>query len=94
VEAVAKAVEWGRATPREQVIARLKRILHARKRNENDELLKHWRPAAARTKGGVLTERDFSIWIDWLVKEGQLKPGQIEPGGVFTNQFNPYSRSP
>lgn len=90
VDAVARAVEWGRATPREQVIERLRKIMVARKRNETDGLLKHWHAAAAHTQGGLLTDRDFGIWIDWLIKDGQLARGQVEPAGVYTNQFNPF----
>jgi hypothetical protein len=29
-------------------------------------------------------------WIDWLVKDGKLKPGQLKPTDVYTNAFNPF----
>jgi ABC-type nitrate/sulfonate/bicarbonate transport system substrate-binding protein len=90
VEAVAKAVEWGRSTPREQVIARLERIMNARKRNESTETLKFWKPSAKHTQGGLMTDRDFGLWIDWLVKDGKLTAGQITPGEVYTNELNPF----
>lgn len=74
------------------MIARLRKILAARKRNETSGLPKHWRPAAARTKGGVMEDRDWAIWIDWLVKDGQLANGQLEPRNAYTNELNPYAK--
>ena len=92
VEAVAKAVEWGRATPREEVVARIEKMIKARGRHETTEMLKHWRPAAKHTEGGLMTERDFSLWIDWLVRDGRLAKGQVKPSDVYTNELNPYAR--
>lgn len=91
VEAIAKTIEWGRTTPRDQIQARLHALIAKRKRNESTALLKHWKPAAKHTTGGVMLDRDFGLWIDWLVKAGTLKPGQIKPGAVYTNEFNPYA---
>ena len=91
VEGVARAVEWARTTPRAEVMARLERSLRERKRSPQAiTMLKYWRPPAKHTRGGLLTERDFSIWIDWLVKDGKLGPSSIKPSDVFTNQFNPF----
>jgi len=36
-----------------------------------------------------LHDQDFQIWIDWLVRDGQLTPGQIAPAAVYTNRFQP-----
>jgi hypothetical protein len=30
-------------------------------------------------------------WIDLLVREGKLKPGQIQARDVWTNAYNPYA---
>ncbi|MET0388591.1 MAG: ABC transporter substrate-binding protein [Polyangiales bacterium] len=92
VEGIAKAIEWGRTTPREEVIARLERIMQTRKRHETTAMLKHWKPAGKHTQGGLLTERDFDIWIDWLVKDGKLTQGQVAARDVFTNSLNPYAK--
>jgi hypothetical protein len=29
------------------------------------------------------------VWLDWLVRDGDLRPGQVQLGDVFTNRFNP-----
>lgn len=91
VEAIAKTIEWGRSTPPQQLQARLHALIAKRKRNEGTALLKHWRPAAKHTTGGVMLDRDFGLWIDWLVKAGTLKPGQVQPSDVYTNDHNPYA---
>lgn len=41
----------------------------------------------------VLVPGDAPVrwWIDQLIKEKVLTPGQIEAGNVYTNQFNPYA---
>jgi ABC-type nitrate/sulfonate/bicarbonate transport system substrate-binding protein len=92
VEAIARTIEWGRTTPHADIQARLASIVAKRKRNEDSSLLKYWKPAAQHTPGGVLLDRDFGLWIDWLVKAGQLKPNQLKPGDVYTNQWNPYAK--
>jgi hypothetical protein len=38
----------------------------------------------------VIYEKEFQVWIDWLVKDGQLAPGQVRAQDLFTNQFNPF----
>lgn len=93
VTAIARTIEWGRTTPREEVLARLEAIVAKRKRNEDASLIRHWHPAAEHTVGGVMLDRDFSLWIDWLVKAGALAPGQVKPSDVYTNALNPYAAS-
>ncbi len=91
VTGVAKAVEWSKSTPREQVIARFKAIIHKRKRQENDQFVQYWHSFGVVDKGGLLTQQQFQRWIDLFVKQGLLKPNQIEANSLFTNQFNPYA---
>jgi ABC-type nitrate/sulfonate/bicarbonate transport system substrate-binding protein len=45
-------------------------------------------PDATLTK-----DSDIQFWIDVLVAEGQLKPGQIKPSDIYTNEFNPFAVS-
>ncbi len=40
--------------------------------------------------GGVIKDAELQIWINWLVKDGLLKPGQVKPADLYTNAFNPY----
>jgi ABC-type nitrate/sulfonate/bicarbonate transport system substrate-binding protein len=91
VTATARAIEWSRHTPREQVITRFEKIIRERKRNERTSALKYWRATRALTDGGDVGERDFQLWIDWLVRDGQLKEGQVRALTFYTNELNPYA---
>jgi ABC-type nitrate/sulfonate/bicarbonate transport system substrate-binding protein len=92
VDGVGRAIEWARSTPREQVIERERAIIHKRKRNESDEVVPYWKSTGIAGKGGQLRERELQMWIDWLIKDGELKPGQLVAGDVYTNDFNPAPR--
>ncbi|HML89607.1 MAG TPA: ABC transporter substrate-binding protein [Methylomusa anaerophila] len=90
VEGLAKAIEWANTTPRDEVVDRMENIINKRKRNENTEGVKYWRHTGIASKGGVISEGDLKIWIDWLVQEGKLKEGQVKVSSVYTNDFNPF----
>lgn len=92
VEATAKAIEWARDTPKEEVIARYKKIIASRGRNENDQAINFWKSPGVASKGGLILPSDFQIWLDWLVKNGQLKPGQLTLTDLYDNRFNPFSK--
>ena len=90
MQGVARAIEWSRDTPREQVIARFSEIIRKRGRTENDAAIKYWRSFGVNGRGGTIAEREFQLWIDWMVKDGELAPGQIAASSVYTNELNPY----
>jgi len=94
VEAVARALDWSRETPREQVVARLVEIIGKRGRNEDDSVVKYWRSYGVNGKGGTISDREFQLWIDWMVKDGELAPGQLAASSLYTNELNPFSRLP
>jgi ABC-type nitrate/sulfonate/bicarbonate transport system substrate-binding protein len=94
VEAVGKAIEWARASPREQVIARMQAIIAKRKRDENADAVKYWKSTGIAGKGGTLSAREFQVWLDWLIKEHELKAGAVAASDVFSNDWNPYSSKP
>jgi ABC-type nitrate/sulfonate/bicarbonate transport system substrate-binding protein len=91
VAAVGGAIEWARNTSRQEVIARMRQIIRARGRAEDDSVVGYFRPVKAETQGGVLTDAQFQRWIDWLVRDGQLTNGQLRARDVYTNRFNPYA---
>jgi ABC-type nitrate/sulfonate/bicarbonate transport system substrate-binding protein len=90
VSATARALEWARNTPRETVIQRFEAIIRERKRNEDLSALKYWRATRANTKGGVIAEREFQLWLDWLARDGQLTPGRAKARDFFSNDLNPF----
>ena len=40
---------------------------------------------------GLMRSSAVQKWIDWMIWGGQLKPGQVKPTDIYTNDFNPYS---
>jgi ABC-type nitrate/sulfonate/bicarbonate transport system substrate-binding protein len=94
VEATARAIEWARSTPREEVVARMQSIINRRGRNEDASVVKYWRSTGIAGPGGLISEREFQVWIDWLVKDGELSAGQLGTKQVYTNELNPYYKGP
>lgn len=90
VEGIAKAIEWARAAPPEEVRARFEKIIAERKRNEDASSIKYWKSTGVSGQGGLISDHDLQIWIDWLVKDGTLKPGQLKAADLYTNELNPY----
>ncbi len=38
----------------------------------------------------LITDDDIQWWIDRYIEDGILKPGQLKPSDIYTNEFNPY----
>ncbi|EXB25027.1 NMT1-like family protein [Acinetobacter baumannii 1437282] len=93
VTGIAKAIEWSRQQPRDQVIARFEQILAKRKRPENNAMLKYWTQWGIPSAAGEFKDDDFKIWVDNLIEEGQLKQNQIDYKKIYSNQYNEYSQN-
>ncbi|WP_315097090.1 ABC transporter substrate-binding protein [uncultured Cellulomonas sp.] len=91
VQGVARAVRWTQTRPREEVIDRFETIIEARDREESTELVQFWKSTGVAAPGGVIKPEEISLWVDWLVREGTLEKGQIDPEDLYTNEFNPYA---
>ncbi len=70
---------------------KIKEIIARRGRNEDSSAIGYWKSYGVDAKGGVIADNDFQRWIDWLEREGEIKPGQVKLTDVFTNEFNPYA---
>ncbi len=90
VEATAKAIEWARNNPRDVVSKKLADIARKHGRGEADDLEKYWRTTGISQQGGVVVEREYQQWIDWLVRDGQLPEGKIQASDLYDNSFNPF----
>jgi ABC-type nitrate/sulfonate/bicarbonate transport system substrate-binding protein len=87
----ARAIEWARATPKEEVRGRIRRILGTRKRGEDSALAQHWHSVGVHSPGGLLSDQDMRLWIDWLDREGDLKASKLgKLSELYTNEFNPF----
>lgn len=81
-----KAIDWARDNPKEakELYAKI-----LKGRGGNPELAKSWKGFGAR-EHALLEDGDAQIWIDWMVKDGIIKEGQIKPSDIYTNEYNPY----
>lgn len=91
VTGIGKAFEWANQHSREEVIARFESIVNKRKRTENTDALKYFFGWGVKD-AGRLKDEDFQTWIDWLVRDGQLKAGQLTAKTVYTNDYNLYGK--
>ncbi|MEV6769471.1 ABC transporter substrate-binding protein [Nocardia sp. NPDC051030] len=91
VQGTARATRWLQVTPRDQVVAKFADIITKRGRNENTNLLQYYKTSGIPVPGGVIAERELQIWIDWLVRNGELPAGKLKATDLFTNKDNPYS---
>lgn len=89
IEATGKAIEWSRSTPRAEVIERIIKVVEKRNSADDTTQLHYWKSPTVWSHRGRLSDRDFQPWIDWLVKDGQLTKGQIQPRDLYTNEFQP-----
>jgi hypothetical protein len=72
------------------VIARFEDILRKRGRNEDPSALKFWHSYGVAGQGGLIADNEFSTWVDWLTREGELNGKRIEVDQLYTNEFNPF----
>lgn len=83
---VAKAIEWERTTPREQVIQRFTQIIEKRNRGESTKNLKYWKSVGV-PNAGIIGDADFARWEKWLNDSGIVR-GPLAPSKYYTNEFN------
>jgi len=93
VEGTGRAIEWARSQPREVVRQRMTDIIKKRGRGEDPTIVQYWRSPGIALPGGRIADREFQIWIDWLTRDGVLKPGQIALRDLFTNEFSAFPAS-
>ncbi|MFD7611464.1 ABC transporter substrate-binding protein [Streptomyces sp. NPDC059828] len=92
VTGVAKAIEWARTTPREDVVARMTEIVRKRDRNEDTATLGYWQSHGVAETGGRIGDKEFRLWIDWLAERGEIGKDRIKASDLYTNQFNGYGK--
>ncbi|MFJ8691770.1 ABC transporter substrate-binding protein [Streptomyces roseolilacinus] len=88
VTAVGRALDWSRATPRDEVVTRMTEIVRKRKRNEDVGALRYWRSYGVAEPGGRIAGKELQLWIDWLARRGDVDRGRVQLGDLYTNDFN------
>jgi ABC-type nitrate/sulfonate/bicarbonate transport system substrate-binding protein len=61
----------------------------AQEKGGNPKLSKYYEATSWTPKFPFIADKDFQWWIERFVENGQLKPGQIKPSDIYTNEFNP-----
>lgn len=56
----------------------------------NPKLARYYRGPRWSPENQFITDDDIQFWIDNFVESGLIKPGDIKPSDVYTNEFNPY----
>lgn len=81
-----KTDQWAAKNPDE---AR-KLVAHVlQKRNQNPAIAKYWKGPYLRNYG-LLQDSDIQFWLDWFLREGKIKEGELKASDIYTNAFNPY----
>ena len=88
LEATGRAIEWARTQPRDVVREKYAEIIKKRNRSEDPSIVQYWRSTGIAGRGGRIADREIQMWIDWLVKDGVIKQGQLKPSDVYTNDYN------
>jgi ABC-type nitrate/sulfonate/bicarbonate transport system substrate-binding protein len=88
---IAKAVSFEQTAPVPKVIAAYDKFLASHGRSSEEKFVAPWKSIGISVPGGYLRPADFEPWITWMIRTGQLKPGQVSLPQIYTNQFNPYA---
>ncbi|RYB94326.1 ABC transporter substrate-binding protein [Nocardioides oleivorans] len=91
VGALAEAIHWQQTHTKDEVLEVYGDWLAERGREPELATYALWQGNGLPNDGGVLTEHDFSMWLDWLESNGEVEPGSLDVDDVFTNEFNPYA---
>lgn len=55
----------------------------------NPKLAKYYRGPRWSPERVLITDADIQFWVDNFEESGIIKPGQIKPSDLYTNEFNP-----
>ena len=92
VQGTARAIRWAQTTPVDEVRDRFTSIIEERGRTgETTDLVPYWKSSSLPTPGGVIQEKEISVWVDWLENDGQVDAGALQVEDLYTNEFNPYA---
>lgn len=87
VTASAEAADWASAHP-DEARKLLAEIL--KKRGDDPKAAAAW-SGYGLPQHALYKDRDVKFWLDVLVREGKVKPGQLDPDDIATNKYNAYA---
>lgn len=82
-----KAADWIEENPEKtkEIYAK-----YAKDRKSDPEFIRKWFEPLDIREHAFIEDSDVQWFIDRLVEGGELKPGEIKPSDIYTNEFNPY----
>jgi ABC-type nitrate/sulfonate/bicarbonate transport system substrate-binding protein len=58
-------------------------------KGSNPRLAKYFRATLWTPDYPFIADKDVQWWLDRFIEDGLLKPGQLKPSDIYTNEFNP-----
>jgi ABC-type nitrate/sulfonate/bicarbonate transport system substrate-binding protein len=88
VTASAKASDWATEHPDEarKLVAEI-----LKKRGDDPAAAVYWQ-GYGLPRHALYKDHDIKFWLDVMVREGKLKPGQFSPEDIATNKYNAYAQ--
>jgi ABC-type nitrate/sulfonate/bicarbonate transport system substrate-binding protein len=91
VAGLAKALVFTETHSADEVRAKLQAWLTAQGRADDAKALTLWKGTGVATHAGLIRDKDFDLWLDWLKSRGDVKAESIKASDIYTNKFNPYA---
>jgi ABC-type nitrate/sulfonate/bicarbonate transport system substrate-binding protein len=91
VTGIAKAVRYIESHDRGQVLKVYDAWLKDNGYTDYVEAVdKNWggSTGVATAKTAAISDKDISLWLDWLGDRGDVDPSKIQPSDVYTNDYN------
>jgi ABC-type nitrate/sulfonate/bicarbonate transport system substrate-binding protein len=89
VAGMAKALVYTETHSADEVRAKLQAWLTAQGRPDDAKALALWKGTGIATHAGLIRDKDFDLWLDWLKSRGDVKADSIKASDIYTNKFNP-----
>jgi len=89
LEGFVKAADWERDNPDKTKELYAKWADNDGIKGGSEKILKYYRPSNKR-EHSLIKDSEIQWFIDRMVESGELKPRQVKPSDVYTNEFNPY----
>jgi ABC-type nitrate/sulfonate/bicarbonate transport system substrate-binding protein len=88
VEATAKAGDWARNQTSDQIDTAVTAVLQSKDAYipTPPRQALYFEPAHS-----LISDTDVTYWINALVSDGKLSAAQVQPGDIYTNEYNPYN---
>jgi ABC-type nitrate/sulfonate/bicarbonate transport system substrate-binding protein len=55
----------------------------------NPKMARYYQASSWTPDFPFISDKDIQWWLDRFTEDGLLKPGQVKPSDVYTNEFNP-----